>query len=105
MSPPMLPSLKVSAIQGSKRLMTLVGIDEKLHPEVAPDFGFTLGFREPSLGVDEVRLDAIEIVFRLSVDHAKHGIRIGLTGDVRNPPVIANDRDLLRLLLPTFEIL
>ena len=81
------------------------GIDEELHAEIAVDLLLAFRFREPSLRVDEVGLDAVEVVFRLRVHDAEHGIRVGLAVHVRNAPVVTNDRDALRLLFQRGEIL
>ena len=77
-----------------------VRIDEELHPQVAIDLLLTLGLRKPPHRIDEIRLDAVEIVLRLLVDQAEHSVRVRLPVDVGDSPVIAGDRDALRLLLP-----
>ena len=64
------------------------GIDEQLHAQVAVDFALALGLGKPALRVDEVRLDAVEIVFRLRVDHAEDGVSVGLAVHVRNAPIV-----------------
>ena len=54
--------------------------------------------------VEIVRLDAIEVVLGLRVDHAEDRVRVGLAVDVRDAPVVAHDRDVLRLALPRGEL-
>ena len=68
-------------------------IDEQLHPEVAPDGAFALGLGQAALRVDEVGFDAIEIILRLGVDHAEHGVGVGLALDVGDAPIITGDGD------------
>ena len=51
--------------------------------------------------VDVVRLDAIEVVLGLRVHEPEDGVSVGLPVDVRDAPVVASDRDVLRLLLPS----
>ena len=75
------------------------GIDEELHAQVAPDLLLALSLGEPALRVDEVGLDAVEIVFRLRVHQAEHHVGVGLAVDVRHAPVVTDDRDALRALL------
>jgi hypothetical protein len=76
------------------------GVDEELHAEVAIDLLFAFRFGQPALRIDEVGLDAIEVVFGLRVHEAKHHVRIGLAVDMRDAPVVANNRDALGALLP-----
>ncbi len=75
-------------------------IDEQLHPQVTVDFALALRLGKPSDRVQVVRLDAIEVVLGLRVHDPEHGVRIGPPRDVRDAPVVANDGDALRLLLP-----
>ena len=82
-----------------------IGRDKDLHAQIAPHRTLALCFRQPSHGVEVVCLHAIEIVFRLGIDHAEHRIGIRLTRDVRNAPVIAGDGDVPSLLLPALEFL
>ena len=91
----------------ARRVLRLhaVRIDEELHPEIAVDRRLSLGFCQPPHRVDEVRLHAIEVVLGLRVDQPEHGVGVGLSVNVRNAPVVANDRDVLRLLLPADRIL
>ena len=76
------------------------GIDEQLHAQVPPDLCFSLGLGQATLRVEEIHLDPVEVVFGLSVDHAEHGVRVGLAVDVWDAPVVSDDRDALGLLLP-----
>src|SRR5204862_1085782 len=74
---------------------------EKFHPQVLPDLRFALGLGEPAHRVEVVRLDAIEIVLGLRVDCAEDRVGVGLPVDVGDAPVVADDRDGARLLLPS----
>jgi hypothetical protein len=47
--------------------------------------------RQAAERVQVIGLDTIEIIFRLGVDRAEHGIRIRFTMNMRNAPVIAGD--------------
>src|SRR6266516_4409101 len=85
MSPPMLPSVNDSAIHGSKCVITR-------------------GLTQPAQCVQVVRLDAVEVVLCLRVLHSEHGVRIGFAVHVRDAPVVADDRDVLRLTLPAGDI-
>src|ERR1041384_7562513 len=73
-------------------------VDEELHSQVAPDRGF--GFSETTHSIDGVSLNAIEIIFSLRIDGAKDRISIGLPVHMRDPPVVADDRDVAGPLLP-----
>ena len=42
----------------------------------------------------------MEVVFGLCVDHAKHGIGVGLAINMRDAPVIADNLDVSRLCSP-----
>ena len=81
-----------------------VGIDEQLHAagrgrsSTSPSASASRPMR-----VDVVRLDAVEVVLGLRVDHAEHRVGVGLAVDVRDAPVVADDGDVLRLLLPARE--
>ena len=55
--------------------------------------------------VEVVGLDAVEVVLGLRVDHAEHRVGVGLAVDVRDAPVVADDGDALRLLLPAGDVL
>ena len=79
-------------------------VDEELHAQVAPDLFLAFRFGEPALRVDEVGLDAVEVVFRLRVHQAEHDVGVGLAVDVRHAPVVANDRDALRALLERWRV-
>ena len=59
---------------------------------IFPDRALTLRFSQPAEVGEIVGLDAVEIVFRLSVDHAEDGIGVGFTLDVCDAPVISCDR-------------
>ena len=55
----------------------------------------TRRFNELLLG-----FDAREIVFGLSIDHAEHSVGVGAPMNMRDAPIVADDRDVLGLLLP-----
>ena len=80
-----------------------VGTDEKLHAKVLIDRRFAFGLRQPPHRVDVVRLDSIEIVLGLRVDHAEDGVGVGLAEDMGNAPIVADDGDGARLALPAGE--
>ena len=80
------------------------GVDEDLHPQILVDRRLPFRFREAPHRVQVVRLDAVEVVFGLRVDHAEHGVGVGLAGDVRDAPVVADDGDVLRLFLPARRV-
>ena len=82
----------------------VVGLDEQLHPQVAPDLRFPVGFCRSPLREEEVVLDPVEVVLGLRVHETEHRIRIGLSVDVRDPPVVAGDGDVLRLRLPGGQV-
>ena len=75
-------------------------IDEQLHAQVAPDRTFAFGFGETALRVDEVGFDPVEVVFGLGIDHAEHGVGVGLALDVRNAEIIAGDGNGGPVLVP-----
>ena len=81
-----------------------VGIDEDLHAQVPPHLPLALGFRQPPHRIQVVGLHAIEVVFGLRIHHPEHGVGVGLPVDVRNPPIVANDRDVLSLPLPARDV-
>ena len=85
--------------RGVHRLQA-IRVDEQLHAKVAVDRGIAGRLGQPTLRVDEVHLDAIEVVLRLCVDEPEDGVSVGLSVDVRDAPVVASDGDVLRLLLP-----
>src|SRR2546425_1700405 len=64
----------------------------------------SFGLGQPPHRVDVVRLDAIEIVLGLRVNHAEDGISVGLAVDVRNAPVVTDNRDRPRFTLPASEL-
>jgi hypothetical protein len=78
-------------------------IDEELHPQIAPDLRLAIGFSRPPLREQEVVFHPGEVVLGLRVDEAEDCIGVGLAMDVRNPPVVAGDDDVLRLRLPGGE--
>ena len=86
-----------------RRLQT-VGINELLHAQIPIDLAFPLRFGEAAHRIDEVRLDAIEIVLRLRVHQPEHRIGVGLAVNVGDAPGVARDRDVPRLALPPNEI-
>ena len=60
----------------------------------------TLGLGEAPLRVEEVHLDAMEVVLRLRVYHAEHRIRVGRAVNVGDAPIISLDRDPIGLGFP-----
>src|SRR6185369_17119797 len=80
------------------------GIDKYLHSQILVHLGLTLGLSEPTHRVDVIRFDAIEVVLRLGVFRSEHSIGIGLTVNVRDTPVIANDVYIAGLALPRFYL-
>ena len=54
--------------------------------------------------VDEVGFDPVEIVFGLGIDHAEHGVGVGLALDVRNAEIIAGDGNGGLVLVPTVSL-
>src|SRR5438105_15531288 len=80
-----------------------VGTDEKLHAEILIDRRFAFGFRQPPHRVDVVRLDSIEIVLGLRVDHAEYSVRVGGAEDMGDAPIVADYGDRARLALPAGE--
>ena len=82
-----------------------VGVDEQLHAQVLVDPRLALGFRQPPHRVQVVGLDAIEVVLSLRVDQAEHRVSVGLAVDVGDAPIIPEDGDVLRLSLPTSDVL
>ncbi len=81
-----------------------IGIDEQLHPQILVNRRLALRFRKTAQRIQVVRLDPVEIVLGLRVLHAEHGVRIGFAVHVRDAPVVADDRDALRLLLPAGDV-
>ena len=75
-------------------------IDEQLHPQVAIDFALAFRFGQAALRVDEVGLDAVEVVFGLRIHQPEHDVGVGLAVDVRHAPVVADDRDAFGARLP-----
>ena len=91
---------RARAVFGAER----VRIDEQPLPQVREQRGLALGFGHSSKRVQVVGLDPVEIVLGLRVLHAEDGVRIGLAEDVRDAPVVADDRDVLGVALPAGEI-
>ena len=86
-------------------LLACFGVDKKFHPQVLVDLGRALRLREPSHRVDVVRLHTIEIVLGLSVNHAEDHIGVGLPVNVRDAPIVPDNGDVPRLLLPAHGFL
>ena len=81
-------------------LLQPADIDEQSCAQVAVEGGFTLGLRQPTEAHEVVALDSIEIVLRLRIDHAEHRVSVGFAVDMCDAPIVADDVDLLRMLLP-----
>ena len=75
-------------------------VDEKLHSKVAVHLCLAFGLREASHRVQIIRFDPVEVVLSLGVHHAEHRVGVALSVDVWDAPVVADDRDVLRSLLP-----
>ena len=78
----------------------VIGIDEQLHPKVSKDFGLAFSLGEPPHRIQIIRFDAVEVVLGLRIHHTEHRVSIGLPVHVRNAPIVADDEDVLGLLLP-----
>ena len=76
------------------------GVDEQLHPQVTVDLSLALGLGQPALRVEEVGLHPVEVVLGLGVHQPEHRVGVGLAGDVRDAPVVADDGDAGGALLP-----
>ncbi len=76
-------------------------IDEQPPTKIAVNGRLAFGLRREPKTVEVVVLDAREVVFRLGVDHSEHRVRIGFAVDMRDAPVVADDADILGMLLPT----
>ena len=61
--------------------------------KVAPDRRLALDFGQPANRPDVVALNAREIILRLSVEHAEHGIGIRGRVDVWDTEIVAQDLD------------
>jgi hypothetical protein len=81
-------------------LLHLGRIDEQPHAQVAPDLLLALRFGETPHGVEVVHLDPVEVVLRLRVDHAEHGVGVGSPPNVGDPPLVARDGDVVGAGLP-----
>jgi hypothetical protein len=77
-----------------------IRVDEQLHAKVTIDLALTLGLCQPPQGVDEVRLDAVEVILGLRIDEPEHCIGVTPAADVSDSPVVTDDRDVLHALLP-----
>src|SRR6185437_1940392 len=77
---------------------------KELHAQILIDLRFAFGLRQPTHGVDVVRLHAIEVVLGLRVLRAEDRIGVGFSVNVRNAPVITDDRDIGRFLLPARDV-
>src|SRR5215469_6556225 len=88
---------------GALRVLFLqrVGLDEKLHAQVLIDFRLAICLSQSAHGIDVVGLDAIEIVFGLGINRAEYRIRIRFSVNVGDAPIVADDSDASRFLLPT----
>ena len=75
-------------------------VDEQLHPQVAVDLLLPFGLGQPPHRVDEVGLDAVEVVLGLGVHQPEDGVGVGLGRDVRDAPVVADDGHALGAGLP-----
>ncbi|MCG3162548.1 MAG: hypothetical protein JMDDDDMK_03815 [Acidobacteria bacterium] len=85
---------------GLVMLLQRSGVNEQFHSQIPPHGCFAFGLRQPPHRVEVVRLDPVEIVFGLGVDRAEDRIGVGLAVNVRDAPVIADDRDVASLLRP-----
>src|SRR5258708_297471 len=84
--------------RGARSVLRLhaVRVDEQLHAEIAPDLRLTFGFRKPALRVDEVGLDAVEVVFGLRIHQPEDDVGVLLSVHVRNAPIVPDDGHSLR---------
>ena len=80
------------------------GVNEEFHAQVLVDFGFALGLRQTSHGVDVVCLDAIEIVFGLCVLRTEDRVGVRFSVDVRDAPIIPRDGHIPSFLLPPRDL-
>ena len=79
-------------------------IDEQLHAQVLIDRALPFGLGQAAHGVQVVGLDAVEVVFRLGVDHAEHRIGVGGAMHMGDAPVVTDDADPLRFAAPAGQI-
>ena len=75
-------------------------VDEELHAEVLPELLLPLGFGQTTQGVEEVHLDAVEVVLGLGIHEAEDGVGVRRSADMRDSPVITDDGDVLSPSLP-----
>ena len=54
--------------------------------------------------VEEVHLDAVEVVLGLGIHEAEYGVRVGGGPDVGNSPVVPRDGDVPGPLLPSRDV-
>jgi hypothetical protein len=85
---------------GEVALLQAVRVDEQPLAQITVNGGLALCLRQHSQAVEVVTLDAAEVVLGLGVDGAEYRIRIGLAVDMRDAPVVADDADILGVLLP-----
>jgi hypothetical protein len=75
-------------------------IDEQPLAKIGPDRVLAVCFGATPERGQVIRLDPREIVLGLCVDQPEHRIRVGSPTDMRDPPVVARDRDARGLHLP-----
>ena len=78
-------------------------VDEELHAQIAIDLRLSFGLRQPPHPVEVVHFHPVEVVFGLRIHDTEDGIRVCLAVDVRDTPVVTNDGDVVRLLLPASD--
>src|SRR6202012_934058 len=81
-------------------LLQAAGVDKQALAQVAVNGGFAIRLCQPPESIEIVALDAIEVVLRLRVDRAEHGIGIGFAVYMGDAPVVADDVNARRVLLP-----
>ena len=82
------------------KLLEFHRVDEQPLAQVRPDRRLALGLGQPAQRVKVIGLHPIEVILGLRIGHAEHRVGVGLAVDVRDAPVVASDRDGLRLALP-----
>ena len=75
-------------------LLQIDGIDEEPLPQILPDLRLAFGLGGKAHRSQIVGFDAVEVVFALDINHAEDGVGVGLSADVRDAPVVTNDRDI-----------
>ena len=88
-----------------RRALRVVGLQFRLadvqpRAQILPDRLLALGFGCAAEVREIVRLDPGEIVFRLRVDHAEHGVGVSRSVDVGDAPIVASDRRLADFMQP-----